>query len=221
MAKRVEFIFKRMYKGWRLKYAGEGGPQNPTGMPAVAPALRWNGYWNKYIAPVKMTKQIQLLQWDVMQIKNIDVLPDRYTQTYHQAIALANNNGYGDPKDPRANFITKENESSPLPKLMDGIIMAGHLYDGEPNGNVIEQYPNVHAMSQQMLVDAQTALDNNWCFQCVSWHAGNGGYGEDFFPRRGGEYWVAHIISETATYPKDYFEWWNKDYPPNPLKMGG
>jgi len=217
----IHIITKRSYRGWRLKYPGEGGTQNPTGMPAVTPAQRWTGVWNKYIAPVKMTKPIQLLQWDVMQAKNVGVLPDRYTQTYNQAIALTNNQGYGDPGDPRANFVTKENMTKPLPKLMDGIIMAGQLYLGEAHDNALVQYPNYHAMSEHGLVDAQDALFNRWCFRCVSWHSGNGGYGEDFFPRRGGEYWVVHIISEAASYPLHLFEWWNRDYAPDPLKMGG
>ena len=218
----VERTAPPTFSGWRARYSGEGGNYNPDGMPAVTPALRMASTgWQKYITPVKMTEQIQNIIWDVMQIKNPSITPDRLTQTLHTKIALANGAGFGNPNKPKANFITGENKTSPLPKLMDGIIMAGQLYQGDVVGDTLVMKPGKHAMDASNPVNAVTAINNGWVFRCVSWHDKQGGYGEDFFPERGGEYWMPHIISEIATYPLIYFDEWKRNYPPDPLKLGG
>ena len=217
-----QFVQDTIYSGKRLKYPGEGGNYNPDGMPGVTPALRMteNGRL-KYITPVKMTERIQNIIWDVMKIKNPSITPDKFTQTLHTKIALTNGAGFGDPNKPKANFITGDNKTSPLPKLMDGIIMAGQLYQGDVVGDALVMKPGKHAMDANNLVSAATAIKNGWVFKCVSWHDKQGGYGEDFFPLRGGEYYVPHIISEIATYPIMYFDEWERSYPPDPLKLGG
>lgn len=203
-----------------MKYPGEGGNYNPDGMPAVCPALRRvSAGWQKYIAPVKMTRRIQLMQWELLQRFNPAADTGRYTQLYHTKIALTNGNGFGDPKDPRINHITGENVGAPDPKLMDGIIMAGQLYSGVVEGDALVKYPGYHAMDANNPVDADTIASNGWMFRAVSWH--EAGRGEDFFPLFGGAFMVPHIISEPATYPLEYFEWWDREYPPDPLKVGG
>lgn len=214
---------KKRYRGWRLKYSGEGGNENPSGMPAVAPASRWNGSnWEKYIRPVDMTEKIQRLQWDVMRLLNPDADAGAFSMLYDWEIALTNFNGFGDPSDPRVNWITGENKGKPEPKLMDAIIMAGGLYNAEREGDLIVFYPGVHAVQWDAIPDAETVIRNGWIVRAVSWHDKQGGYGEDFFkPGRVGPFYYAHIIRERAQYPAEWFEYWDRDYPPNPLMVGG
>ena len=216
-------ISKKKYRGWRLKYPGEGGNQNPAGMPAVCPAREWTGTrWGKYIDPVKMTKEIQWLQWGVIQKKNPDATVDVLERLFAFDIAICNGNGYGDYRDPRVNFVTGERIGYEEPKLMDGILMAGGLYQAEKDGQEIAMYPGVHSIDKNNICDVETAINNNWICRAVSWHDRQGGYGEDFFkPGRIGAFYYAHIISEKATYQADFFEWWDRDYPPDPLKVGG
>lgn len=216
-------IVKNRYRGWRLKYPGEGGNYNPSGMPAVTPALEWTGTrWGKYIRPVKMTSAIQWLQWGVIQHHNVDATPDVTDRLFADDIALCNHHGLDDPDNPRVNYVMGTNLGYEEPRLMDAILMAGGLYNAVKNGNEIRFYPGVHSVDENNIPDVETVVRNGWAVRAVSWHAGRGGFGEDFFkPGRVGPFYYAHVISDVAKYPSEYFEWWDRDYPPDPLKVGG
>ena len=206
--------------GWRLKYPGEGGNYNPDGMPAVTPALRWSALgWQKYISHVIFDAAIQNLAWQLMKYFNPATDVQRFEQLYDYRIALTNEDGFGDPSDPRWNHITDENKGAPEPKLKDGIIMAGQLYQGVVQGNALACYPGTHAMDMYNPVDLQTLLDNHWYFFAVSWH--DAGYGEHFFPDFGGVFAVPYVLREVATYPLEYFDKWEADTYPDPLRVGG
>lgn len=241
------------YTGWYLKYTDV----NPSGMPAVQPAQRnVNGLWSKYISPVKMTETIQNILWDVLKHYNPSVTVKKYGDFYQYDRWACNNNGFNDPDDPRKNFISGEDLAAEYPKLMDGIIMRGQLYQGNTTwtfvqflsdsvelakdlyknhdvfsvmgvanvvsgawdslmaDNTLVMLPGVHAMSASSPVSAQVAIDKGWTFRAMSYHQT---FAEDFFPSFGGQFWAAHIINETATYPLHQFEWWDRDYPPDPL----
>jgi hypothetical protein len=204
---RISFSDTR-YIGWRLRYPGEGGNQNPIGMPAVAPA--------ENAPPVPFDERLQVLSWKLMQRMNPTITPKQWRSVYAYNRAFTNGNGFDEPGDPRADFVNRLDLQAPLPKLMKAIICSGSLYQGIVEGDKLVMYPGVHAMDAENPVSLDDIIRNGWYFLAVSW-TGKGG---THFPQgNGGIVPVPYIIEERVEYPLKWFERWEYPYPPNPLAM--
>jgi len=62
---------------------------------------------------------------------------DRWTDMYHYRYAFANNQGFGIPNDPRANFVTGEDLTEELPRV-EALVCGGSMIEGTRNGDWVK-----------------------------------------------------------------------------------
>jgi hypothetical protein len=62
------------------------------------------------------------------------LLRDRWRDMYHWRYAFANNQGFGIPDDPRADFINNQNTTKELPRV-EALVSGGSMIEGERNGD--------------------------------------------------------------------------------------
>jgi hypothetical protein len=203
-----------IYKGLRFQYNRN---YNPDGMPAVGPALMDD---TKYIRPVVMTKEIQLFICAFSLSQNPLMSDDDVVKTLDRKIAFANTQGWGyhaDDLAKRANYIWNKDLEYEEPKLEDGIICAGSLYQGVTDGKHLIQKPGIHAIDgNKPMPTIQEVLDKGWWFYATSWENPNASH----FPQgRGGIVAMPHIISEDAYYPLWWFDWYESYTPNNPTAV--
>jgi hypothetical protein len=198
------------YTGWRLLYTGEGGNDNPLNMPAVAPSFD--------AQPIPFTETLQLLSWQLMQRLNPTITSMQWRSVYRYDRAFTNFNGFDDPNNACADYVNRLDLGAPLPKLMKAIICSGSLYDGIVEGDKLVMYPGVHAMDAATPVSVDELIRRRWYFLATSW-TGKGGV---HFPQGNGDVVpIPYIIRARTEYPLAWFQRWDREYLPDPLKIYG
>ncbi len=117
---------------WRVKHDIEMGPLWRIQDPQVHPMLP-----NQFS---QFKKEWQLLS------KELNPLLDksRWTQCYGDATWIANRHGFGNPEDPRANYVTGENigDGFALPKVelltCGGNILTGHIEGSDLVADILD-----------------------------------------------------------------------------------
>jgi hypothetical protein len=125
----VEVSSSPKYVGWRCLHMLEGGYPNPDHMPVVRPSLN--------IASVLFNSPMQWASFWINK-SNMAYTGPKWRSTYNGGIAFTNNQGFDDPDaGPRADYVNRRDLTSPLPKLMKGIICGGSFYTGTVSTSLI------------------------------------------------------------------------------------
>ena len=111
---------------WRVKHDKEL-PQGiwRAGLPSVHPILP------NHHSPFQ--KWAQLVSFEL----NPWLDEELWTKFYHYRYAFTNDNGYGDDSDPRANFVTGEDTTAPLPRV-EALVTGGSMIEGERLGDWVK-----------------------------------------------------------------------------------
>jgi hypothetical protein len=194
--RREPVVVEPRYVGYRCLHAREGGFVNPDNMPNVRRATD--------APPVKFTPALQQLAWDVMRAKNAAITRAGYDAIFAGDTAFTNRHGI----------------ESDDPKLMDGIICAGMFLPGEVEGGYLVARPGVHAVdANQPLPSVQKVLDRGWWFVA---NTGQGLTGAFNLPQgKFGPVYIVYALVESVQYPLSWWEPWDSDRMPDPLRYGG
>lgn len=65
------------------------------------------------------------------------MLKDRWRDVYHYGYAYTNNQGFGIPNDPRADYVNMRDILKELPRV-EALVNAGSLIEGERNGDWVK-----------------------------------------------------------------------------------
>lgn len=111
---------------WRIKHDAEL-PRGiwRAGLPEVHPL-----YPNHH-SPFKKWAQL------VSKELNPFLTPERWTDTYHWKFWMTNNQGFGIPNDPRANFVLNKNTDEELPRV-EALVCGGSMIEGELIGDWVK-----------------------------------------------------------------------------------
>jgi len=201
------------FNGWRYLHKAEGGnQQNPWGMPEVGPP--------ENASAIKMTKEIQEMSFELMAHFNPLITPLLWTRVHDHDRAFTNFNGFGNPDDPRANYILGENLSANLPKYDKAQrVSGGQFIRGEVEGDQLVCTPGLHGIdANSPLPDLGTIISNNWYLFAISLNGEN--QGVSHFPQgQGGPVAIPFIFAESIRFPLWWFEKWEADELPDPLRI--
>lgn len=201
------------YDGWRVLHKVEGGWQNtPLWMPEVLPPIN--------PVAVKMTQEIQLMSWELMSRRNPSITRKQWTSVHKFDRAFTNKTGFGMEGNPRANYVTGDDLTAPLPAYDKCQRQCGgNFLRGEARGNVLVCVPGIHCIdSRKPIPSIEEIIENHWYLYAVTL------YGEwdeiDHFPQgNGGPVLIPFIADREISFPLYCFERWQADGPPDPLKV--
>ena len=204
----------KKYMGWRVLHKAEGGyDKNPPNMPNVIPPIDSRA--------IEMTREIQQMSFDLMKHFNPDITLQLWTKVHDHDRAFTNFNGFNKNGDPRANFITGENSSSPLPKYDKAQrLSGGQFVRGEVRGTNLVCIPGVHGIdANQPLPSIQTIIDNNWYLYAISLVGLDSKKVAHFPQGKGGPVVIPFIFGREIEFPLSLFEKWESDELPEILTM--
>lgn len=202
------------YNGWRVRHKIEQGWQNtPPGMPEVMPPSN--------PLSLDMGYAIQQMSYSLMTSANSAITKQLWTAVHDHDRAFTNFNGFNNPGDPRANFVTGENIGAPLPKYDKAQrVCGGSFIHGVPDiSGVLRCTAGVDGIdADEPMPDAATIIKNNWYIYAVSVNS-------DFtqishFPQgMGGPVLIPFIFRGVIEFPLQHFETWEAGTLPDPLKV--
>jgi len=204
-------VFVNVQVTSKKKYIGYvAGLQDrvPIGMPAVIPAENQSG--------IDFTEDMQVLSYEVMYSQNNLITPELWTKVFTDKICFTDENGFGMPGDPRANFILGKDLDKPLPKLMKGIIHSWNFYRGIQVGDKLRMTPGIHAIDANKMThpwDIPTVsevIERNLYFEAVN----NDPHHSPFNQGRGGKVCIAFFLKWENDYPWDLFTVWDSNQLP-------
>lgn len=197
------------YTGWRCLHEAEDGYDSADGgLPEIRPSL-------PNVDPVEFTRKLQELSW-AMNTYNPLFTKNNWRTVYGNPTAFCNGNGFGDPLDPRADWINMLDLKMPFPKLMKGLICGGMFIRGVNDDRFLYCIPGVHAIDPGNVPDVATVMRNNWYFVATTQYFGK----VSNFPQGHGKpVYIPYVLRETASYPLSWFTRWESDTLPDPLKI--
>lgn len=199
MTRTLTITKSKRYVGWVAKLDSKV----PSGMPAIIPSERQDGFY--------FTEDMQKTSYALATKENPLITPDLWTIIFWSSKAFTNYNGFGDPLDPRANYVKGENLSYKDPKLMKALICSWNFYRGEVVGDKLRMTPGVHAIDgNKPMPSTQTILDNNWYFEAVS----NDPHHSPFNQGQGGKVLIPYILKWESYYKLSLFNKWESDQLP-------
>lgn len=200
------------FKGWRCLHTIEGGRWVPPGMPEERTPI------NALALP--MTEAIQRMSYALMKRANSTITPTQWTRVHDYDRCFNNGQGFRDPNDLRANYITGEDLKSPLPKYDKAMRLCGGTFvTGRANGGVLECAAGVDGINaDSTLPNVDEIIRRNWYVVAVS--VNNDYTNISHFPQgNGGPVLVPFIFRGTITFPLEWFEPWDDVVLPHPLKI--
>jgi hypothetical protein len=194
------------FVGHRCIHMAEGGYTHEPNAPAVHPSVN--------APPIEFTEPMQRLSYEVMRRFGPNVTPTQWTRVFDNNAALTNNQGFGGTP-PRRNYITGEavnNPNSELPKLMKAILFSGTFIRGDVVGSSLRLVPGVHGVDARApMPSVDTVIANNWYTFAVSADMQAASHFIAGTPTA-----VVYFLREAVTFPKEWFERWERDVLPNP-----
>lgn len=158
------------------------------------------------------TKEWQLFSYA------FDGLGGKWTAVYSYQRAFTNDQGFGDPDDPRANYVVGKDLSFPLPKV-EALICGGALVAGKVSGSdlIIETLNGRHAPPSVEWLRAHPWL----YFDAVNCDAGGV---PRLFPQGRGSRVLIPLIADRdrfplVTIPLSRVVRWTGSMPPDPYKI--
>ena len=201
------------YTGWRGLHMSEGGRVVAyPGAPAVIPPIETYA--------LAMTRGIQLMSFALMLHLNPLITAKKWHALHGSAVAMNNGkqNGYNNDI-PHVDFVSGIDVGASLPRY-DKMqrTFQGTFITGTLEGDRIVCRPGVDGIdAMQPLPDVETIVRKNWYVVAVT--AGDVIYN---FPQGLGA-WVVYpfIFSKPISFEARYFQHWDRDYLPDPLKVYG
>ena len=207
------------YSGWRVLHKAEGGYQrNPATMPSVIPPIP--------SVAIDMTEEVQHMSYDLMVHFNDQITPNLWTKVHDGDRAFTNFLGFGTRPGcggPRKNYIKNEDMTYPLPKYDKAQrVCGGQFVRGIERGGMLVIRPGIDAIDATKLMPSiETIVANNWYgFAVVVGPEGNEGAISHFPQGQGGPVAIPFIVDREISFPLAYFERWEGDTLPDPLKVG-
>jgi len=207
----------RKYDGWRSLHKIEGGWQNtPPNMPEVMPP--------QYYDKVEMTADIQRMSYELMRKINPSVTGNIWRNCHSDGRAMTNFNGYIDKTGgiPRADYINNRDLTAPLPaydkpqRLFGGSFVRGVAQ----NGRLICT-AGIHGIDADApLPSIDEIIKNHWYTVAVNVNS-DFTVMSDWSQGQGGHIVFPFIFRGVIEFDLQYFERWDKDELPDPLKVGG
>lgn len=200
------------FSGWRCLHTAEDGRWVPLGMPEERTP--------DYARALQMTEAIQRMSYRLMTYANPTITARQWTDVHQYDRCFNNGTGFKDPYDPRANFITGENLSYPLPAYDKAMrICGGTFVRGDAVADKLVFRAGVHGIDGNgPMPDPETIIRNHWYTYAVS--VGNRYDRISHFPQgNGGVVLVPFIFRDTITFPLAWFERWESDALPDPLRI--
>jgi len=194
--------------GWRCLHQKEGGLSNPNGMPVVRPSEN---------APaIHFTGAMQLMSYELNSFNPL-FSKEKWRVVYGRGTAFTNQNGFVDHGDLRADFVNRKDLNEPLPKLMKAIICGGMFIRGEVTDDQLRCVPGVHAIDAgKAMPSVDEIMARNWYFTATT----SNGKRVNHFPQgKGQPVLIPYILIEPVVYPLTWFERWESNELPNPLKI--
>lgn len=205
----------KKYVGWRCLHVAEGGYLSDNGMPEIRPGWR-NVDRRAEALAVKMTSGIQWLSYNI-NFHNTYYTKSRWRAVHTFQRAFTNQNGFGDPTDPRVDYVNGRDYGEEEPKLMKALICGGMFIRGDVDGAWLVCRPGFHAVDAgTVLPSVEEVMEKNWYFVATNQLNGN----VSNFPQGGGKHVrMPYILREATSYPLRWFTRWEEDYLPDPLKI--
>ena len=212
---------KTSYKGFLARH---GVVSPPQGEPDVHPS--------KDAAPIWFTKEMQILSWNMMDMRNDVITKDGWGVVFERDTCFTNEQGWGLDVG-TGKFVKRADHVNGLyleyddPKLMKRIIMGGSLYMGIVEGNEFVMYPGHHGIDvNKPMPSPREVFENGWFFYAVTvWtktkavaHFPQGSKKEIKYY---GPVVIPNFIKERTPYPLEWFRAYDSDAPPDPLAWVG
>lgn len=207
------YIEQTIYSGWRVLHAAEGGYPNPNGFPAVHPGDNAN-------IPVQMTKEIQLMSYELNEGR---ITKLKWRALYGSTVAFTNGQSWYQRvcKDYVNNrdLLAMEDDKPSLPKLMKGIIMSGMFVRGDvirdEGKDWLEVTPGIGAIdATKLLPTLQEIKDMGWYMRAITSADNPNNILGSTVPLL-----VPYLLNAPTRYPLEWFEPWNEDFLPDPIKF--
>ena len=197
------------YIGWRALHKAEGGyDKTPLTMPEVIPATN--------PLAIEVLEALQRLSYNLMLYFNKLITPNAWTGTHGYRTAFMNGTGFGDPNDKRRNYITGEGVGSPNPQYDKERICGGTFVRGNVSNGFLLLTPGVHGIdSTKPLPTVDEVIKNNWYFYAINYFAEGVSY---FGQGKGGPVVMPIVLKHETAFPIGYFEKWESNELPDPLK---
>ena len=201
------------YVGWRVLHKVEGGwPATPAGLPEVMPPLNYK--------PLKMTRSIQLLSYDIMWNMNPTISINNWTAVHDHDRAFTNGQGFGDSSDPRVNYLTGENLFAEEPKYDKAQrVCGGSFIRGDAVGDKLICRPGIHGIDPNNLPTMQEVIERNWFIYAVSTGANDESAISHFPQGHGLPVVIPFIFENDIEFELKYFQRWEGDELPDPLRV--
>lgn len=200
------------YNGWRCIHTIEGGRWVPPGMPEERTPEGWTRVW--------MTEPIQRMSYWLMTHANPSVTPNGWTKVHRWDKCFNNNQGFERDGDPRANYIMGIDLDAELPAYDKAMrICGGTFITGSQVGDKLVCRAGVDGIdADSPMPETETILRHNWFTHAVS--VNNDYKVISHFPQgNGGPVLVPFIFRNTITFPLEWFQRWQADELPDPLKI--
>lgn len=209
------------YVGWRVLHKEEGGYQDtPPNMPEVLPPENPDGLY--------MTENIQRMSFALMKHFNNDINEKIWTAVHNGERAFTNYQGFGPGKKsgaPRKNFISGADlgDNIELPKYDKmGRVCGGMFIRGMEQSGYLVCKPGIHGIdARKPLPDIDTIVEKNWYFFALAWYPGKNnkpGYVAHLPSGPEGKIAIPFIFDREVKFPIKYFEKWDSNELPDPLK---
>lgn len=204
-----------MYRGWRVLHKVEGGwPNTPAGMPEVMPP--------EVVQAVEMTMWIQVMSYDLMRKVNTAITTAlwRKIHSYDRAFNNFPQNGY-DGGIVHADFINGKDVNASLPRYDKAQrVCGGSFVTGDAVSDKLVMRSGVHGIDPDgPMPEINTIIAKHWFIYAVSIGTTNEGAISHFPQGKGGPVLIPLIFRGTITFPLKYFERWESDSLPDPLRI--
>ncbi len=190
---------------WRVKHDAEMGPLWRTGVPEVFIMLP--------VTATEFHKDWQLLSYTLNTIRNpiitADMTKKKWRALYDYERAFTNGTGFGDPSDPRADWVNNININKPNPRFDKPRLCGGATVTGIIDGNDLI----VKTMNVNSVPSIEWLLARPWLyFDAVT--VTKNGIGR--FPQgtNGNRVFVPLVTSKEVRYPLDKLEKLPANSPP-------
>ena len=206
------------YSGWRVLHKAEGGYQrNPATMPSVIPPIPSSS--------VDMTEEIQRMSFNLMAHFCPSITTNIWNHVHSWDRAYNNKLGFPNAQGGslRRDYINDTDRNAPLPAYDKAQRMTGgNFVRGIERGDLLVLQAGIHGIdATKPMPSIETIVANNW--YVVSVNVGpvsNEGAVSYWAQGKGYPIVFPLIFAGEIVFPLSYFERWEGDTLPDPLKVG-
>jgi hypothetical protein len=203
----VSVEFPSRVTGYRGLYRAEGGNTHEWNQPAVIPN-QFNGVKDSFGIP--FTEDMQWLSWSLARHYNFLMTRMNWASVWAGDTWATNKNGWDNEKDPtdyRRDYVNDRYDGYGLPKVMDGIVFAGGLYNLQPRDGHLWATPGVSGIDcNKPMPSMEEVIERRWFMRCTI-NGNNGPY--DFAQGKGLPVYVPYFLTKEIPYTASHFKRWD------------